>query len=117
MEHRISGIDARKLEKQRAREVLSDVLKPGDTVVTKMRHRAAHGAYCAFDVLLMSAGEPAKDITKLVSLVTGMRFDKNFSALGVGGLGNDAEAFVVRRLAGILFKDENALGQESLKCS
>lgn len=99
-----------KQERDDAIARLSEILQPGDTVYTVLRHRARSGMYRTLDVYFF---EPCPErgpravekyrLTALVAKACGYRYDQRHEAIGVKGCGFDAGHDVVYNLTMTLF--------------
>lgn len=83
--------------KETAREELRQLVKPGDTVYTILRHVSTSGMSRDIDVVLIKDNEPLR-ITYTASEATGITYDRKAEALKVGGCGMDMGFHVVYTL-------------------
>jgi hypothetical protein len=83
---------------------LRDILPPGSTVWTVLRHSARSGMYRAIDCYALVPDKRAPGgVSKLwlsprVARVCGYRFDERREAIGVGGAGMDMGFAIVQNL-------------------
>lgn len=83
---------------------LKQLLTPGETVYTILKHVSTSGMYRAIDVYVFRDNEPRR-ITWSVAQAVGYRYDTKHEALGVGGCGMDMGFNVVYNLSRVLFRD------------
>lgn len=85
---------------------LRDLLQPGDTVHTVLRHVARSGMSRVIDCyqLVSTDGEP-RWLSPLVAKATGFTFNAKREALQVGGCGMDMGFHVVSTLSRVLYPD------------
>jgi hypothetical protein len=86
---------------EHAREYLSEVLKPGDTVYTTVTHVARSGMSRNIRLFYMTEDGP-HDISFLAAHLMGAPIAKN-GGLKVGGCGMDMGFWVVYNLSHVLF--------------
>lgn len=100
-------VTKREQERNEARERLLSFLRPGDTVLTILRHRARSGM--ARDVSMLVAGEDRElfALTYNAAVLLGERTRNvnGHDAIRVGGCGFDAGFDLVYRLAHALWPD------------
>lgn len=92
----------REQRKSAARERLRAIIRPGDTIYTQAKSRAAN-----YQVLDVWSAEH-KLITLDVCTAAGYRLDKMHSGLGIGGA-IDPGAEIAKRLGSVLFGDDKSL--------
>ncbi len=95
---------ARRDQQQQAVESLRELLKPGDTVHTVLRHVSRSGMSRLIDCYVIVDNEP-RWISGLVARATGMTLDKA-DAIRVGGCGMDMGFHVVYSLSRTLFHSD-----------
>ncbi len=89
-------------ERESARETLRDILKPGMTVYTVLRHVSRSGMSRQIDVIHMQDGSP-RWLSRLVSKAVGIPFSEKKESLTVGGCGMDMGFHVVYELSSALY--------------
>ena len=90
--------------KQEAINKLHEVLKPGNTVYTDLKHVSRSGMYRRLAVYVIRDNEP-RWLTYWVASALGWRFDKKHETLGVSGCGMDMGFHTVYSLSAALFPD------------
>jgi hypothetical protein len=83
---------AQKAEQEKYRAKLREILKPGETLYTVLRHVSRSGMLRALDVYQFDTREPIAPpfrLTYWVAKATGLRYNKKREALEVGGCGTD----------------------------
>jgi hypothetical protein len=96
-------------ERDEARAALREILKPGDTVTTILRHVSRSGMLRHVDVIIPAREEPWKSrgevqrITYHVALAAEFRYDRKREAIAVQGCGMDVGFEVVYNLSRALF--------------
>lgn len=98
---------ANQREQDEALTELREILKPGDTLFTVLRHKSSTGMYRAIDVYKFEA-EPNGQIgprwlSRLIARALDWRFDQRYDALGVPGAGMDMGFHVVNSLSHALY--------------
>lgn len=88
--------------RDQARAQLREVLPPGATAYTILRHVSRSGMMRRISVVAMRDGEPC-DVTYLVSVATGIARNRDGDALAVGGCGMDMGFHVVYELSYALY--------------
>jgi hypothetical protein len=83
---------------------LRELLKPGETVYTILRHVSASGMSRVIDLFIMRGNEPRR-ITWSVAQALGYAYDQKREGLGVSGCGMDMGFHVVYSLARVIFND------------
>ena len=91
-------------DKQSSKEKLLDLMKPGDTVYTILRHVSRSGMSRVIDLVIMFDGEPLS-ISGWAAAVTDSRLDRDRWGLKIGGAGMDMGFALVYELSYALFKD------------
>lgn len=92
------------MNKQEAIQHLQELLKPGDTVYTVLRHVSRSGMYRRLDLYIIRDDQPQR-ITYAVAKATGSRYDEKHESLGVSGCGMDMGFAVVYDLSRVMFPD------------
>jgi hypothetical protein len=85
---------------------LREVVKPGDTIYTILRHVSSSGMYRAIDLFAIPCedGRPHQYwLSHWAAKVMGDRFDERRNAIGVYGAGMDMGSHLVYNLAETLF--------------
>lgn len=104
-----------KAQIEEARESLSKWLKPGDTVYTILRHRAASGMSRVISLVILRKGQPLHPNWSAAALLGMPTKQVNGSdGIKINGCGMDMGFDLVHSLALALFNDGNALKQEWL---
>lgn len=93
-----------KAERAEAIERLREMIKPGDTLFTVLRHVSKSGMSRRIDVVKMEGGEPHR-LTEMVALAIGARVQERKEGLVVGGCGMDMGFHVVYQLGSVLFPE------------
>ena len=93
-----------KVDRDDAVTKLRELLAPGDTVHTVLRHVAQSGMSRAIDCYKLDGGE-SRWLSPLVAKVTGFRFSDKREALMVGGCGMDMGFHVVSTLSRVLYPE------------
>jgi hypothetical protein len=91
-------------QRQEAIERLKEMIKPGDTIYTSVKHVARSGMYRTIAVYLIQDNQP-RWISYLVAKAIGVRFDEKREACGMGGCGMDMGFALVYDLSRTLFRD------------
>lgn len=94
-------MNAKEKEQQEAREWLLEVLKPGDTVYTILRHVSRSGMYRAIDLYKLEDGHPIWLSGYASKLLEG--FDNRHEACKASGCGMDMGFHLVHNLGYALF--------------
>ena len=97
-------MNAKTREQQEAKTELKELIKPGDTVYTLLRHCAPSGMTRYIDVYVFCDNEPRR-ITWSVGKAVGITYDRKRESLKVGGCGMDIGFQVVYELAHALYGD------------
>lgn len=93
----------RKMEEQEALETLQKWIKPGTTVYTLLRHRAASGMSRVLDVYVISDNEPIR-LTRSVAKLLDWTYNREHEGVLVHGCGLDVGYHLVYTLSRVLFK-------------
>jgi hypothetical protein len=103
-------------EREEAINRLKELLKPGDTVYTVLRHVSRSGMSRAIDVYKITSGKdgrPEKSwLSYNVAKALEWGFNKNYEAVSVGGCGMDMGFHLVYTLSRVLFKEYTCLGKD-----
>lgn len=91
-----------KAEKAEAIAKLREILKPGDTVYTILRHVSRSGMTRSISCVVRGAEGPY-DIDWLVRRALGLPFDRNRGGVKVGGCGMDMGFHLVYSLSRVLW--------------
>ena len=92
------------LDKQSSKEKLLELVKPGDTVYTILRHVSRSGMSRVIDLVIISDGQPFS-ISGWAASVTDRRLDRDRWGIKIGGTGMDMGFALVYDLSYVLFKD------------
>lgn len=95
-------IEKPKTEAEIAADDLREIVKPGDTVFTILRHVSRSGMLRAIDCYVYRDNEPRR-ITWSVAKACGFTYSRRHEALTVGGCGMDMGFHVVYTLGRVLF--------------
>lgn len=99
-------------ERESARAELREIVKPGDTLYTVLRHVSRSGMNRGIDVYKIEDGEP-RWLSPLIAKATGFRFNDKRECLSVSGCGMDMGFHVVYELSYALYgKDFHCQGEE-----
>jgi len=90
------------MSKQEAIEQLREMLKPGDTVHTILRHVSRSGMARSISAIVMEKGEPL-DISWLLARAGLGTFDRKNDGVKVGGCGMDMGFHLVYNLSWTLW--------------
>lgn len=91
-------------KREEALATLRELLKPGATVSTVLRHVSASGMSRSISPVICGEDGPT-DLTWLVVRVLGNRFDEKNGGVKVGGCGMDMGFHLVYNLSYVLFPD------------
>ena len=91
-------------DQEEARAQLREILKPGDTVSTVLRHVSSSGMSRSISPVICGEDGPT-DLTWLVVRALGDRFDQKNGGIKVGGCGMDMGFHLVYNLSYTLFPD------------
>ena len=91
------------IERQKKIEALKELLKPGDTVYTKLNHVSKSGMMRVIEVMFFRDNKPV-NITYQVSEILGYKLHNNHYGLKVGGCGMDMGFSVVYGLSAQLYR-------------
>ena len=94
---------AQKAEQAEAIEHLREILKPGDTVHTILRHVSRSGMSRSISCIILDKDGP-HEIDWLVRRALDMKFDRTNGGLKVGGCGMDMGFSLVYNLSRMLFQ-------------
>ncbi|OQW34882.1 MAG: hypothetical protein A4E20_01510 [Nitrospira sp. SG-bin2] len=83
---------------------LKKILKPGDTIYTKLNHVSKSGMYRVIDVFIVRKNEPLR-LSWSVAEITGMGYDRKHEGVKASGCGMDMGYEVVYQLSHALFGD------------
>lgn len=92
------------MDKESARERLSGLLSPGDTVYTTVKHVSRSGMSRVISVTVIRDNEP-QDITAAVAALTGQTMDRDRWGVKVSGCGMDMTFWLVYELSRALWPD------------
>lgn len=95
---------ASKSEREEALARLREMVKPGDTLHTVLRHVSRSGMSRGIDVYKIEGGEPIW-LSRLAAKAAGFTFDEKRECLKVGGCGMDMGFHVVYELSHALSPD------------
>lgn len=90
-------------DEQEATDDLRELLAPGDTVYTVLRHVSRSGMYRAIDLYVIRDGEPRRITHTASRLLEG--YDNRHEAAKANGCGMDMGFHLVYSLSSVLFKD------------
>lgn len=93
-----------KLESTQEMETLKKWVKPGGTLYTILRHRAASGMSRVLDLYVIVDGEPLR-LSWSASKVLGWTYNRNHEGILVRGCGLDVGYHLVYSLGRLLFAD------------
>ena len=91
-------------DQQSSKEKLLEMLKPGDTVYTILRHVSRSGMSRVIDLVIISDGQPFS-ISGWAAKVTNSKLDRDRWGIKIGGTGMDMGFALVYDLSYVLFKD------------
>ena len=92
------------IDKQSSKEMLLELVKPGDTVYTILRHVSRSGMSRSIDLIVMSDGKPLS-ISAWAADVINIRLDHDRWGLKIRGTGMDMGFALVYELSSALFRD------------
>lgn len=101
-------MNAKEKEREEARQKLLEMIKPGDTVYTVLRHVSRSGMYRAIDLYIMQDNQPYNISWLASKLLKG--YDKRHEACKASGCGMDMGFHLVHNLGYALF-------HEGFKCT
>lgn len=107
----------KKTEQQEAIARLRQWIKPGDTLFTILRHRAASGMLRVIDVVSIHGPRKKPDVSSYgynIALALGWRHDNKREGIRVSGCGMDMGFHVVYELSCVLFGNGYKLNQRWL---
>ena len=90
-------------DKMQAFVYLRDLIKPGDTVYTMIKHVSRSGMYRVIDLYIMKDNEPQRISGFAAKLLEG--YDDNHEGCKAGGCGMDMGFHLVHNLGYALFGD------------
>lgn len=101
-----------KKEREEAEAIvtLKELLKPGDTVYTTLKHVSRSGMQRAIDVHIIRDNEP-RWIASLVAKALGWSFHEKYEAVKVDGCGMDMGFHLVHSLSYVLYRDYECPGE------
>lgn len=103
---------AARAEQEEAREVLREILKPGDTVYTVLRHVSRSGMMRAIDAYVIEDDSP-RWISTYAARAAGYKYSRKYEAIEMGGCGMDMGFALVYGLSRALWPDGfGCIGQE-----
>mgnify|MGYP001566261164 CR=1 FL=1 len=91
------------IERKEVQERLREILRPGDTVYTVLRHKARSGMMRAIDLYKVDNNGDPYWLSSLVARATGLTFSKRYEALVAGGCGMDMGFHLVYELSAMLY--------------
>ena len=83
---------------------LKEILKPGDTVYTKLNHVSKSGMMRVIEVMVIRNDQP-RYLTYMVADLLGYKMHKKYEGLKVGGCGMDMGFSVVYGLSAQLYRE------------
>jgi hypothetical protein len=89
-------------EQEDAREKLRELLPPGSTVYTVLRHVSRSGMMRAIDAYVIQDSDP-RWISRLAARATGDKFSEKYDAVEMGGCGMDMGFALVYGLSRTLY--------------
>lgn len=95
-------------EQQEAIDHLREIIKPGDTVYTILRHVSRSGMYRAIDLYIMQDNQPVYISWWAAKLLEG--WDKNHDACKAHGVGMDMGFHLVYDLSYMLYPEWECIG-------
>lgn len=102
-----------KREIDEAKQTLSEYIKPGDTLLTKITHVSRSGMLRIVEVYRPGEDGMPENISRLVAKATDMGFDEKRYGIQISGCGFSAEHDVVYNLGYALFsKGFNCIGEK-----
>lgn len=96
-------MNAKEKEREEARQKLLEMIKPGDTVYTVLRHVSRSGMYRAIDLYIMQDNQPVWISYTAAKLLEG--YDQRHEACRASGCGMDMGFHLVHNLGYALFPD------------
>ena len=99
------------MDKDTAAARLRDMVKPGDTVQTILRHVSRSGMMRSISPVI-----DGEDVSYLVGPVLGLRFDQKNCGLRVSGCGMDMGFSLVYELSYVLYPEYDCIGEEPVRC-
>lgn len=104
MKTKIKKISPKEQERLNAVNFLLDVIHPGDTVYTTLKHVSASGMSRSIAVIVMHECKPW-NLTRMVAKACGWKVDDKHDGVRIGGCGMDMGYHLVYSLAGTLFRE------------
>lgn len=95
---------AQTVEREAALADLHKMVKPGDTIYTKLEHVTRSGMYRVLDLYVIRDNIPLR-ITWSAALAAGFKYDRKHEGLGVNGCGMDTGFQAVHSLSHALYRD------------
>jgi len=101
-------------EKEKAIKSLKKILKPGDTIFTKLNYCSSNGMTRAISLIVMRNNEPL-DISYDAAIAMGDKLHKTHDGITIGGCGMDMGFALVYNLSSTLYRNGfNCIGEK--KC-
>ena len=98
---------AQQADMEQARDILRDILQPGDTVYTSLRQVAANGMSRHIEVVIPRKRENGslyiRNITGVVARANGHRISPKTDAIVIGGAGMDMGFWLIYSLSSALY--------------
>ncbi|HXK18132.1 MAG TPA: hypothetical protein VNG33_10040 [Polyangiaceae bacterium] len=94
---------AQQQEQQDAIKQLREVIKPGETLYTVLRHVSRSGMSRSISVMQVKRNGEIRDWTTLVAKAIGEKIDRTHDGIKIGGAGMDMGFEVVYRLSSTLY--------------
>lgn len=107
--------EAQKAERAEAIERLREILKPGDTVHTILRHVSRSGMQRSISCIILDKDGP-HEIDWLVRQAMGEKIDRTNGGIKVGGCGMDMGFHLVYSLSRTLFRNGFRCAGEKRRC-
>ena len=102
---------AKQQAQEEARATLRELLPPGSTIYTVLRHTSRSGMSRNIDCYVMQNGEP-RWISRLVAKATGQHFNERAESITIGGCGMDMGFAIVYDLSYCLYpKGHDCIGE------
>lgn len=106
---------AMQAEREQARETLREMLKPGDTVYTILRHVSSSGMTRSISLVVIDDGD-VRDWSYLAARAMGDRIDERHDGIKVSGCGMDMGFHLVYGLGRTLFPDGFGCAGKDARC-
>lgn len=119
---KVKRLSGKKIERQEAIERMREWVKPGDTLLTILRHVSASGMLRVIDVVkIMPEEHPGQDPRVLslgfnIAKIIDAKYDREKEGMRISGCGSDMGFEVVYNLGRILFRDGFAV-TETARCT